>query len=73
MDLNEAQELLRSPRSLTREQWLAAYKAIQDHNHQRLGQTLSRGAVADDVSVSPTYGYDGAYFVEANTGPGGPR
>lgn len=36
MDLKRAQELLLSPRDLTREQWLEVYETVQEHNIRRL-------------------------------------
>lgn len=53
MNLAEAQELLRSPRSLTQEQWRQAYETIQEHNHERLRKTLERSRDAAAPNDEP--------------------
>lgn len=67
-----------------RTDWNAGYLAVQDRNIYGANAELidieplvpgEPVVLDDDVSVSDLYGYDPAlgYFVEANTGPGGPR
>lgn len=68
-----------------RTDWNAGYLAVQERNIHGANAELvdieplgpdddEDDFVLDDASVSRPYGHhDGAYFVEANTGPGGPR
>lgn len=51
MDLTKAQELLRRPRELTREEWLAAYEAVQEHHIRGIAAQLPDADDEEDFAV----------------------
>ena len=59
MNLEEAQRLLLDPRALTREQWLAAYEAIQERNIRGLGPASTPRRPADGQALAEAIEHSG--------------